>query len=416
MVVTQPSISGDTAVGSTLTASPGTWSDPAATFTYTWEHCDDGGTCTAIGGAAGATYGLGSDDVGFRIKVVVTAANAGGMADADSTSTAPVTAPVPVPPAPNGVPTVSGDPVVGLTLTADPGQWTDPAASFAYVWQRCDASGSCSAIAGAVGSTYTLTAGDLAATIRVEVTATNVAGTIGTADSSAVGPVVLPAPPAVLTPPSVSGDATVGSTLSADFGSWSDPAATLTSVWQRCDSNAACTAIGGAAANSYTLTAADLGATVRFEVTATNAGGTSIADSASTDVVALPALPTVVTAPSLNGDATVGATLTVDPGTWAGPPPSFAYTWHRCNATGACTAIVGARGNTYTIGVDDTGFAVRAEVTAANATGTTSAQSTPSAVVSASTTTSASPASTTTTTSGSSVGSAPLPSPGTGGG
>ena len=111
VVITEPSINGDTIVGSTLTADPGTWSDPAATFTYAWLRCDGNGACTTIDGADSTTYTLSGDDVGFRIEVTVTATNAGGASSADSSLTAPVRAAVPVPPV--GPPSVTGDPTVG---------------------------------------------------------------------------------------------------------------------------------------------------------------------------------------------------------------------------------------------------------------------------------------------------------------
>ena len=78
-------------------------------------------------------------------------------------------------------------------MSAQAGSWTDPAATFAYAWQRCDGTGVCTSIDGAVGSTYTLTGDDLGWQIRVEVTASNASGS-GTADSATVGPVTQPAP------------------------------------------------------------------------------------------------------------------------------------------------------------------------------------------------------------------------------
>jgi hypothetical protein len=101
-------VSGDVTVGSTLTADPGTWSDPAATLGYAWLRCDGSGTCTAIDGADGSTYVLTGDDSGVSIEVEVTATNAGGTATADSTPTEPVgQAPPGNPPEP-----LAGDPSI----------------------------------------------------------------------------------------------------------------------------------------------------------------------------------------------------------------------------------------------------------------------------------------------------------------
>ena len=213
-MITEPSIDGDAIVGSTLTADPGTWSDPAATFTYAWLRCDGSGACTTIDGANNATYTLRGNDIGFGIAVTVNAANAGGVGSAESAPTAPVSHPLPGPPVSTGPPSVTGDAAVGSTLTADPGSWSDPAATFSYAWQRCDISAACAAIDGATGSVYTPTTDDLGYWVRVEVTATGVSG-IGSADSNVVGPVVLTAPPAVVSAPSIRGEAIVGSTMIA---------------------------------------------------------------------------------------------------------------------------------------------------------------------------------------------------------
>ncbi len=49
--------------------------------------------------------------------------------------------------------------------------------TFTYQWRRCDATGArCSDIAGAIGKTYMLTAGDVGATLRIHITAANSAG------------------------------------------------------------------------------------------------------------------------------------------------------------------------------------------------------------------------------------------------
>ena len=80
------------------------------------------------------------------------------------------------PPTNTVVPTLSGTPRDGQTLTLDDGTWTGTEAiAYDYVWQRCDADGAnCLAIAGETGTSYTLTADDIDATIRALVTASNV--------------------------------------------------------------------------------------------------------------------------------------------------------------------------------------------------------------------------------------------------
>jgi hypothetical protein len=93
------------------------------------------------------------------------------------------------------LPTIGGIARDGSTLTASPGEWTGPSASYAYQWQRCGSTGAaCSAISGASLSTYLLATVDTGATLRVTVTASNKNGS--TIASSAPTPVIAPRVPA----------------------------------------------------------------------------------------------------------------------------------------------------------------------------------------------------------------------------
>jgi hypothetical protein len=96
------------------------------------------------------------------------------------------------PPANTALPTITGTTRVGQALTAGNGTWTgSPAPTFAYQWQRCDAGGSnCQGISGATSQTYTLTGKDEGSRIRVQVTASNMAGFAEASSdpTAAVGP------------------------------------------------------------------------------------------------------------------------------------------------------------------------------------------------------------------------------------
>jgi hypothetical protein len=191
-ITSAPSISGTALSGQTLTANPGAWSGTALSFSYQWQRCDSsGGGCANVAGATSTTDALGAADVGYTIRVVVTATNKNGAASASSAPTAlvaaPPSAPPPVvPPSPTGSPTISGTAQQGQTLTASSGSWsgTTPL-TYAYQWQRCSSTGgSCAAVSGAIAQTYLLGSADVGATLRVAVTASNSAGS-ATATSGA---------------------------------------------------------------------------------------------------------------------------------------------------------------------------------------------------------------------------------------
>lgn len=178
-----PTISGTPAVGQTLTAATGTWKGSPTSFAYQWQRCDAaGGACAGIPGATGETYVVAEADVGSTLRVTVTARNTVASAAATSAPTSVVS--VAGPPVNTSLPTISGTPQVGQTLTAGTGAWTGNPTSFGFQWQRCTASGaSCVDIPGATGGTYVLGSGDAGATIRVVVTATNAAGSASAAST-----------------------------------------------------------------------------------------------------------------------------------------------------------------------------------------------------------------------------------------
>lgn len=75
------------------------------------------------------------------------------------------------------LPTISGTPALGQRLTAAAGTWTGSPASFAYRWERCNASAAaCTSIPGAAGQAYVVTEADLGSSLRVAVNARNTVG------------------------------------------------------------------------------------------------------------------------------------------------------------------------------------------------------------------------------------------------
>src|SRR6266542_4862900 len=85
-------------------------------------------------------------------------------------------------------------------------------------------------------------------------------------------------PPVNLTPPTLSGTAQVGSSLTAAVGTWSGKRLTFAYQWLRCDSSGAgCSAISGATSATRALSTTDLDARLRIVVTATNRYGSAAA-------------------------------------------------------------------------------------------------------------------------------------------
>ena len=237
----------------------------------------------------------------------------------------------------------------GDVLSVDSGTWDGVPDSgqptgfaYNYQWERCDGA-TCTAISGATGTSYTATAADAGRSLRVTVTATGPTGT-GTVPTRRTD-VVAARPPVATDPPAVSGDATDFQTLSSTTGTWTGTAPiAYTRQWQRCDtSGASCADIAGATDSSYTLTSADVAATVRVVVTATNAAAAVSAASAVTAPVAGVA-PSATSAPEVSGTARDGATLSASIGTWDGSTPiAYALQWQRCDAGGgACADVAGA--------------------------------------------------------------------------
>ncbi|MFZ6653869.1 beta strand repeat-containing protein [Undibacterium sp. TJN19] len=74
-----PSISGIAGVGSTLTCSPGSWSNSPTSYAYQWKRAD-----AAIAGATAASYAVAATDAGQSLTCAVTAKNAAGSATATS--------------------------------------------------------------------------------------------------------------------------------------------------------------------------------------------------------------------------------------------------------------------------------------------------------------------------------------------
>ena len=270
-----------------------------------------------------------------------------------------------------GAPIVSGTAQVGETLTADTSGISDEDglenAAFTYQWLADNA-----AIAGATGSTHTLSDADEGKAIQVRVSFTDDAGndeTLTSAATDAVAAAPTPNSPAT-GEPAIAGTAQVGERLTADISGISDTDG-LTSVsysYQWLADNAA---IAGATGSTYTLADGAEGKAITVQVSFTDdAGNPESLTSAATDAVAAATQPNnpATGAPTIRGTAQVGETLTADTSGIADEDglddASFTYQWL---ADGI--EISAATGSTYTLADGDKGKTIAVEVSFADDAG-----------------------------------------------
>ncbi|MGH2831478.1 MAG: hypothetical protein ACRDK2_01780, partial [Solirubrobacteraceae bacterium] len=502
---TAPGISGKPMVNQTLIASTGSWTG-SPTYTYRWERCEETNhSCSEITGATGSSYRLSTNDVGSTIFVSVTATNSAGSSSASSShsgqiAAAPTMLPLPSacsvnatpeacvaaallagfpeeniavdefgdffwgvsgpaaystgtndefnvyengapveeghlfransgsgpgltifvgvhnstldeivapsdqalscdytnkacygnpthyygnpgpPAAPvnTAPPTISGTAEEGQTLSASTGSWTgSPTPTYTYQWQICDTSANnCSNLTNANKRELTVIHGDVGATLRVVLSATNTQGEASSV-SAATG-IVRADVPSDIAPPTITGIAQEGQTLVGNPGSWKGLAPLSYSYqWQDCDSAGEhCADILQATSTSLVPVASDVGHTIRLAVTVSNSVGSSTGQSAATAVI-LDSSPLNVRSPTITGSAAVGDVLTAAPGEWSGAQPiTYSYQWQSCTSTGEdCAPIENATASTYTPTESEMGHALQVTVRATNAVGSTTASS-----------------------------------------
>jgi len=172
-------------------------------------------------------------------------------------------------------PTITGTAREGNTLTAHNGSWANAPTSFAYQWQRCGADGTgCADISGATKQSYTAASADVDHKVRVQVTASNADGQ-ATASSATTDVVSSGSAPVNTAKPTITGSPVVGESLNASNGTWTGGPTSFTYQWQRCTSSTSCADVDGATARTYGVRSADVGNTLRVNVTAHNASGST---------------------------------------------------------------------------------------------------------------------------------------------
>ena len=166
------------------------------------------------------------------------------------------------PPTNTVLPLITGNAIVGSTLTVSNGTWDGMDITYDYLWYRGE-----EPIWTATSNTYTLTTADQDNTIKCQVQGQNAVGaqivfTISTA-------VVVSSPPVATVDPEITGSAIVGETLTISSGTWSD-SPTISYQWQWAHVSAN---IYGANTNTYPIVNEDLGRSLTCIVIATSNSG-----------------------------------------------------------------------------------------------------------------------------------------------
>lgn len=212
-------------------------------------------------------------------------------------------------------PVIAGTARVGETLSlASAGTWSPSPDSRSYQWLADGLP-----ITDATGTSLVLGPAQAGAVITVREIATG-NGSTAVADSNPLGPVE----PGAITntaPPAITGEPSVGSTLSVSPGAWSPEGVDLAYQWLVGDHP-----VDGATASTYTVRSEDIGQPVTARVTASRTGYSPV--SVTTDPTAPVAGGFQLTsAPTISGIPTVGKPLTATPGTWDPTPAATTYQW-----------------------------------------------------------------------------------------
>ncbi|MDR7085461.1 hypothetical protein J2X11_000300 [Aeromicrobium panaciterrae] len=252
-------------VGSTVTASPGTW-NPSSGVTFAYQWLADGAD---IANATAASLPVTSALLGKKLSVRVTGS---GFLDTPGTATSAQTAAVDNPTVRNlTLPTLTGTFKIDNTVGSSTGTWSPSGSTYARQWFADGV-----AIAGATATTYKLTAAEVGKQISVRVTAAK-AGYVTGAATSALSTAVQPGVITNLGVPTIYGTLKVGQTIGANPGSWSPLPTAYSYRWF-----ANGTLIPGVTTKTFVPDQTLYGKTLKVEVTGTKTGYTSAASQSAT--------------------------------------------------------------------------------------------------------------------------------------
>jgi hypothetical protein len=280
------------------------------------------------------------------------------------------------------IPAVQGTARTGSTLTASTGTWSGfGSISYGYQWQSCPVGGVCTDIAGATGSSFVPTAATIGKLVRVRVTATNAGGSTvaPSAPTAAIvdgGSVALSITQTIATGQTLQGRIVWAATVTAG-------SRTIARVVFAIDGRTVATDTSA----PYTVgtsfdTASIPDGRHTFTATATATDGTSATATAAA-IVQNGEAPENVAAPLVIGIPRVRLIVATTVGFWRNRPTSISIQWQRCSPrTHACTNIPGETHLVHVVARADEGNTLRSVVTASNGSGSTTATSQQTRVVS----------------------------------
>lgn len=284
------------AVGQVATCNPGVW--PSGTsVSYEW-------TVNYSPVATTATYTPTLDDQGDRLACRVTgtngALNGSSYAQLDSIPAGAGTE------TSSAAPSISGTNSPGGVLTCAPGTWSGPPSGYQYAWVRDldvtapygTASNAKLYLSGGSSIDY------FGHVVRCAVRASNPRGWSDWSYSAPITIATMAGMPTNSAPPTISGTAANGSTLTCSPGTWAN-ATGFAYSWQRADGS-------GFWARQQTLDVSGfaVGSKLRCQVAAVNGGDYGFTTaSALVTIVDAPGAPTHLSAPTISGSGVVGEPL-----------------------------------------------------------------------------------------------------------
>jgi uncharacterized protein YcsI (UPF0317 family) len=335
-----------------------------AVITYQWQSFN-GTTWSNIAGATNASYAVTEADEGTQLRVIATSTDGGGTTVTSAATNSVIDI------APSLLVTINGTAQEGQTVTAV-AVANDADAAVVYQWQSFNGT-IWSNLAGAAGSTYTVTETDEGNQLRVVVTLTDADGSGTTAPSAATSAVADIAPTLSVT---VSGTAQEGQTLTASATA-NDSDAIVAYQWQSL-TGSTWSNISGATGSVYSATEADEGHQLRVIAASSDSDGSGTSATSAATAAVVDIAPTLSV--SVSGTSQEGHTLTAS-AVANDADAVITYQWQ--SLTGSTWSnISGATAATYTGAESDEGHQLRVVATSGDPDGSgTTATSTATAAV-----------------------------------